>query len=50
MGGQGQPSLFSQHKNLLDLTDLQFEQMCDEFFSEGPPIKFKARRGVKIEE
>lgn len=48
--GQNRPSLFPQSKNRLDLTDLQFEQMCDEFFSNGPPIKFKARRGVKVEE
>jgi hypothetical protein len=47
---QQRTSLFSPQKNLLDLTDLQFEQMCDEFFSDGPPIKFKARRGVKVEE
>ena len=36
--------------NSIDLTDLQFEQMCDEFFANGPPIKFRARRGVKLDE
>ena len=44
------PAVFPHQTNTLDLTDLQFEQMCDEYFANGPPIKFKPRRGVKLEE
>ena len=32
------------------MTDLQFEQMCDEYFANGPPMKFKPRRGVKLDD
>lgn len=49
-GSQNRASLLPPSKNRLDLTGLQFEQMCDEFFSNGPPIKFRARRGVRVEE
>lgn len=47
---QNRVSEFSQQKSPPVLSELQFEQMCDEFFAEGPPIKFRARRGVKLDE
>lgn len=49
-GGQDRPTFAPYQANTLDLTDLQFEQMCDEYFANGPPIKFRPRRGVKLDE
>jgi len=48
--GHGRKADIPQTTNTLDLTDLQFEQMCDEFYANGPPLKFRPRRGVKLEE